>query len=311
VNQLMAHLNARYQGHLPFEVAVQTFNEPNWMLSVGTGIPHTATTPDEAAAALITFEIAARLAMNRYPSMVSSGLTLYTSPLSRASGPVGTRYLMLAEAAQSGAHVFDGFTFHSYSDQGSSPLTAAALIHSYSDDLRTISQVVDRYPHLRVLPRHQTETNHAITMAGGATHVYSIADQQVLLSRLLVDGLRWGLRSQSLYTVNPKLFPLDVRLGADGRAQGNPALLSTLKVTRSWLVGRDLVGCRVSRGVVRCTLRNPTTHRISRVMWSEDCTRRLVTAPAGTVGVQQVSGARRAVTAGSTIVLGAAPQRVY
>ena len=315
VGALVNHINAKYQGKVPFEVALQSVNEPNGLLNVTGRVPNSATTKAEAAASTATYDAIIRWNLTTTPGLDRAHFKLFTAPLTSPVGLFSTRYLALAQAAQMKSHRYDGFSLQTYSKQSAVPLSARQLVTLYNTGkIQAFTRVLPRYPALDALPRHQTETNHGLTLSATATTQplrLSPADQNMMLSRLIIDGLRWNLASQSLYTINPSLqFPINLRTQTDGTLEVDPTLVRSLAVMQRWLIGSSFEGCVVRSGIVSCTVRNTISGRANRIMYVDDGSTRLIPVQLSNHTAEHVSGAVQQLTLGSTILLDGTPRLI-
>ena len=315
VNSLVRHINAKYRGSLPFEVALQTVNEPNGLLNISGRVPNSATTAVEAATSTAVYDAIVRWNLSNLPGLDRAHFKLFTAPLTSPTGLFAARYLKLAEASQVKARRYDGFSLQTYSQQSAVALTARQLVTLYNTGrIQAFTRVLPSYPTLAKLPRHQTETNHGLTLstATAARRLwFSTSDQNMMLSRLMIDGLRWNLASQSLYTINPGLqFPISLRTLANGTIQTDPALVRSISVVQRWLIGSRFDGCGVRSGIVSCTLTNPISGRANHIMYVDDGSTRLIPVRLSHHTAEHVSGAVQQLTLGSTILLDGTPRLI-
>jgi len=314
VGSLVRHINAKYLGKVPFEVALQSVNEPNALLNFTGRVPNSATTQAEAATSTATYDAIIRWNLTTIPGLDRAHFTLFTAPLTSPAGLFAARYLALAQAAQVKSHRYNGFSLQTYSQQSATPLSARQLVTLYNTGaIQAFTRVLQRYPALAALPRHQTETNHGLTLTPTAAPrlQFSTSDQNMMLSRLMVDGLRWNLASQSLYTLNSSLrFPISLHTLSDGTLQTDPNLIRSMSVVQRWLIGSRFEGCVVRDGIVSCTVRSPISNRANHIMYVDNGSTRLVPVPLRARTAEHVSGAVQRLTVGSTVLLDGTPRMI-
>lgn len=310
VDAVLQRALAQFDGGLPFELDLQALNEPNWTILPKSGVPHSATSLAQIADSLVGIDAVVRERIDALPAGQRSRVRLLTSPISSMKSALGSEYLTAAEAAQAQAPVYDGVSFHSYSRQTEGGASAEELIAGYNTgSIADVSAFVDGLPLLSALPRHQTETNHGLALPGAPATIpdYSDADEAMLAARLYVDGLRWGLSSQSLYASNPALrLPTGVTLEGDDLVAPDE-VVAALRTVRGWLVGRELLGCTTDGGVQACTLRDPESGAESVVLASALGAPVTTTVPPGVTSEEQISGEKSAVTPGQPLRVTAAP----
>jgi hypothetical protein len=322
VSKLLAHVNAKYAGKLPFELALQTWNEPTAdSLSVKTGLPNTADDVRDAVAALVRYDTIVRYHLDTLPGLDTAHFKLLLSPLTRYStGGVPHEYLTQAAAAHAAGRyrhyqgVYDGVSVHTYSEQGTAArVSADALILQYdAERLPKIFGGLSRFPRLRTLPVFQTETNHGVAYTDAARAFnpgYSDADRSKLAARLMVSALRWELEGQFVYGLNADghQYPLPLE-AAPTALKTDDVVLNTVVAVRGWIVGRKLEGCAPVDGVQDCVVRPPPFSAAEHIVFADKTTRATYVVPEGVKTMTAADGsAPVAVTPGAVVAVTLAP----
>lgn len=267
--------NVTSGARLPFTIYFQTFNEPAWMARPDTGVPYSATTTWEIGSALVAYDRIFRQQMDTLAGLDRSRLRLLVSPATRPVFP----YLVLADRAaavarfSNYARLYDGMSFHTYSKQKAVQVPAADLVAEYDSNLAGyIAPLRDgRLPNLGTLPVFQTETNMGLAVnaeqqAVNAAATYSHGERSLLVSRMLLAAVRYGLAGNALYTLNgensqyaTQFYLWGGNLRADSSSQ-------TLLRVRGWIVGWSPLGCLIKGSLVLCRLRKGTTTSV--IAWS-------------------------------------------
>jgi len=257
-----------------------------------------------------------RYNLRTIPNIDRKRFGLLTSPLAAYSirRPIGVSYWAQANAAQARSRIYDGVSMQTYSQRRPNVATAVELIQAYNNgSIKGLTAGLSRLPALRALPRLQTETNHGLTLPDGSLlpgkTTITPADEAVLLSRLIVDGLRWGMKSQNLYALNPNLkFATGIVEQPNGNFAATLEAAVALLITRSWIVGSRFEGCTLSAGVWKCTMRNVRTARASYILFTDSGLPVRVRAPQGTRTMSTVSNDVTRLAAGARVTVNAAPR---
>lgn len=205
VKKFLDHLSRKYGKNMPFELDLQTWNEPTAgslrsevqaMIGVNAkgepifaklSVPHAATTPEAASRSLAQFDEIVREQIEANAALDRRNVKLFVSPITRwATGGFPAAYLDAANArhrawiADKKRPLYDGFSLQVYSlqskdaDGKKAPQTADELIAEYNCDARDagcrgidaiFGALASRYEALASLPRFQTETNHGFAPA--------------------------------------------------------------------------------------------------------------------------------------------------